>query len=95
MQNDHQLSRFDQPTTYLIKVKGRLDASWAGWFDSMDIMVTEDEDGATVTSMTGLVVDQVALHGLLARIRDLNLQLLSVQRLDGSPPTGSSDCENG
>jgi hypothetical protein len=53
----------------------------------MDIVVSEDEDGATVTSMTGLVVDQVALDGLLARIRDLNLQLLSVQCLDSPPPT--------
>ena len=59
----------------------------AEWFDNMDIVVSEDEDGATVTSMTGLVVDQVALHGLLARIRDLNLQLLSVQCLDSPPPT--------
>jgi hypothetical protein len=95
MKNNSQLSQFDQPTTYLIKVKGRLDASWAEWFDSMVIVVTKDEDGAAVTSMTGLIVDQVALHGLLARIRDLNLPLLLVQRLDGPPPTGSSGRKNG
>jgi len=93
MQNDTQISQFDQPIPYLIRIKGRLDASWAEWFDNMDIVVSEDEDGATVTSMTGLVVDQVALHGLLARIRDLNLQLLSVQSLDGPPPT--SGCKIG
>ena len=93
MKDYFELSRFDQPTTYLIKIKGRLDTSWAEWFDNMDIVVSEDEDGATVTSMTGLVVDQVALHGLLARIRDLNLQLLSVQSLDGPPPT--SGCKIG
>jgi hypothetical protein len=93
MKDYFELSRFDQPSTYLLKIKGRLDASWKEWFDNMDIVVSEDEDGATVTSMTGLVVDQVALHGLLARIHALNLQLLSVQRLGGLPPT--SDLRNG
>ena len=93
MQNEPQISQFDQPIPYLIRIKGRLDISWAEWFDNMDIVVSEDEDGATVTSMTGLVVDQVALHGLLARIRDLNMQLLSVQCLGSPPPT--SGCKIG
>jgi hypothetical protein len=95
MQKDSQLSQFDQPTTYLIKIKGRLAANWAEWFDKMEILVTEDEDGVTVTNMTGLVVDQVALHGLLVRIRDLNLQLMSVQCLDRPTSTGLSNRENG
>jgi hypothetical protein len=94
MKNNSQSPQFDQPTTYLIKVKGSLDPGWAEWFDRMDIMVAKDEDGAAITFMTGLVVDQVALHGLLTRIRDLNLQLLSVQRLDGAPPTSDATMIN-
>jgi hypothetical protein len=55
---------------YRIEVQGRLDESWTSWFDDM-----------TITTLSGVVADQAALHGLLARIRDLGLPLLSVQRL--------------
>ena len=67
--------------TYQVKVQGRLDESWSSWFDNMNVTV-QSESGATVTTLTGDLVDQAALHGLLARIRDLGLQLLSVQRID-------------
>ena len=86
MQNKPQRSRFDQPATYQFKVQGRLDANWKEWFDGMEIAVSCDEQGKIATTMTGLVVDQVALHGLLVRIRDLGLLLLSVQCLDEPGP---------
>lgn len=79
-----QRSPLDQPALYQIMVQGRLDDSWAEWFDGMTITAGQDETGQIVTILTGLVADQVALHGLLARIRDLNLRLLSMQSLDGS-----------
>ncbi len=77
-----QRSKFDQPMVYRIRVQGRLDESWAEWFNGMAIAAGQEEGGGTVTTLTGLVVDQVALHGLLARIRDLGLTLVSVERVE-------------
>ncbi len=62
---------------YQIKVKGRLESQWSDWFESMII----ESDGA-VTTMTGKVLDQSALHGLLVKVRDLNLPLISVKRIE-------------
>ena len=62
---------------YEIRVADGLDPSWSAWFDGMEI--TTEPGGVTV--IAGDVADQAALHGLLARVRDLALPLLSVQRL--------------
>ncbi len=62
---------------YTIRLQGRLDPRWSGWFDDMNITYAEAL-GETVLS--GDVSDQAALHGLLAKIRDLNLELISVER---------------
>ncbi len=59
---------------YQIRIKGQIDDDWAEWFD--DLTVTYDEHGET--TLCGPVVDQAALFGLLAKVRDLNLALLSV-----------------
>lgn len=67
------------PTTYRIKVRGRLDAEWSEWFDNWSISVEEDDGRWEVTTLTGPAIDQAALFGLLWRIRDLNLPLLMVQ----------------
>lgn len=71
----------EQPVTYQIKVRGRLDESWSAWFDDMVITVEKD-DRAVITTLTGVVADQAALHGLLLRVRDLGLPLLLVKRLE-------------
>ena len=63
---------------YRIRIKGRLDDDWSEWFD--DLSVTSDENGET--TLCGPVVDQTALFGLLAKVRDLNLPLLSVCRVE-------------
>ena len=63
---------------YEIRVRGHLDREWAGWFDGLTI--THAQDGDTV--LHGPVADQAALHGFLARIRDLGLYLVSVNLLD-------------
>ena len=73
--------QFDQTATYQIKVQGRLDERWAQWFDGMSIAFEHSEDGSTVTVLTGLVIDQAALYGLINRIRDLGLPLISVGRI--------------
>jgi hypothetical protein len=62
---------------YEIRVNGRLDDRWAEWFEGMTL-TREDND---TTLLTGPVVDQAALHGLLKRIRDLGTPLISVTRL--------------
>jgi hypothetical protein len=74
--------KFDQMAIYQIKVKGRLDERWAQWFDGMSITSEPAEDGSTLTVLTGHVVDQAALHGLLSRIRDLGLSLVLVERVE-------------
>ena len=62
---------------YVIRIKGYLAPSWSESFAGMQLTLTGDGE----TLITGLVMDQAALHGLLARIRDLNLTLISVNRV--------------
>ena len=70
-----------QPARYRVVVAGRLDEGWTAWFDDMTLAAERSGDGTTVTTLTGTVSDQPALHGLLDRIRDLGLALLLVERL--------------
>ncbi len=64
------------PADYQMKVKGKLGAQWSEWFEGMII-----ESEGSVTTITGKVIDQSALHGLLVRIRDLGLPVISVIRM--------------
>ena len=64
----------NQPVVYQIRIKGHLGPEWADWFEGLTI--TQEGDGDTL--MTGPLIDQAALHGLLKRVRDLGLSLLSV-----------------
>jgi hypothetical protein len=73
----------DQPMVYQIRIKGHLTSHWMGWFDGLTI--TLEEDGNTL--LNGLVIDQAALHGILKKIRDLGLPLLSVSFVDSDPTT--------
>ncbi len=69
------------PVFYEIKVQGYLEPSWARWFEGMTLTHVENgESGMGCTLIAGLVIDQPALHGLLIKIRDLNLTLISVRR---------------
>jgi hypothetical protein len=63
---------YDTPAIYRIRVKGVLDPSWSDWFDGFTIKSLEGE-----TEMTGLVTDQAALHGILSRINDLGLAIVT------------------
>jgi hypothetical protein len=65
-----------RPPVYEIRVRGRLGPRWADWFEGLT--VTPEANGDTL--LTGPVVDQAALHGLLRRVRDLGVPLLSVVR---------------
>jgi hypothetical protein len=70
------------PTHYHIEVQGRLDEDWADWFSGMTVTFECADDGSPVTTLTGPVADQAALRGILTRIWDLHLRLLSVTRGD-------------
>jgi len=76
-----------KPTVYRIRIKGHLDSQWTDWFEGLTI--TLDEDGTTL--LTGPVIDQAALHGLLKKVRDLGMSLLSVCPLEPGPTNVSDD----
>ena len=67
-----------QPMIYQMRLKGHLDSDWTDWFEGLTI--TREENGDTL--LTGPVVDQAALHGLLKRVRDVGLPLLSVNSVE-------------
>jgi len=71
------------PLHYQIRIEGRLDRRWAAWFEGMELSVEDGEDSAVTTLIAGPIADQAALHGLLSRVRDLRLPLVSVQRVEG------------
>jgi hypothetical protein len=66
---------------YLIKVKGHLDEGRSYWFEELKMTTGFDEDGRPITTFSGPLVDQAALHGVLAKIRDMNLPLISVSQV--------------
>ncbi|MGI9529415.1 MAG: hypothetical protein ACR2NG_06860 [Acidimicrobiia bacterium] len=71
--------------SYEIRIGSRLDEGWSGWFEGFDL-TSEDE----VTVLRGNVADQSALHGLLARLRDLSLPLIEVRRVSSSIGDGKA-----
>jgi len=70
--------------SYEIRIKGHLDESWADWFD--ELTIHHEANGDTVLS--GALADQAALHGVLNRLRDLGVQLISVNTVDDTSADG-------
>lgn len=66
-----------QPVVYQIRLQGHLTGQWAGWFEGFTITLADNGD----TLLTGAVVDQAALYGVLRKVRDLGMPLLSVIRV--------------
>jgi hypothetical protein len=75
-----------QPVVYQIRLKGHLGSQWTDWFEGLTITLEEDGD----TLLTGPVVDQAALHGLLKKVRDLGMPLVSVSPVE----PGQADVSN-
>jgi hypothetical protein len=71
----------NQPMVYQIRIKGHLGPKWAEWFEGLTI--TLEEDGNTL--LTGTAVDQAELHGILKKVRDLGIPLLSVNSVETGP----------
>jgi hypothetical protein len=70
----------DQPMVYQIRIKSHLGSHWTDWFEGLT--VTQEDSGNTL--LTGLVIDQAALHGLLKKVRDLGMSLISVNPVEGN-----------
>lgn len=68
----------DQPAVYEIRIRGHLGSRWADWFGDLTLSLTDNGD----TLLSGLVVDQAALHGLLKKVRDLGVPLISLCRIE-------------
>jgi len=77
MEQFNQKPGLDQAAVYQIQVRGKLDENWSDWFSGMTVTF---ESG--ITTLTGLVADQAALRGILSRIWDLNLTLISVTQIE-------------
>ncbi len=72
-----------QQNVYQIRIKGHLSDQWTGWFEGLTITLEENGD----TLLTGPVVDQAALFGLLKKVRDVGISLVSINRVEpGKPP---------
>jgi hypothetical protein len=78
------------PAVYQIRIEGHLGHAWTNWFAGLSIELEDNGD----TLLTGAVVDQAALHGVLKRVRDLGVPLVSVNRYENGPapqPTEGGD----
>ena len=78
----------DQSIIYQIRLKGCLPGQWSEWFGGMAVTLEESGD----TLITGSVVDQAALHGLLKKVRDLGIPLISVNRICEKDKKNESNC---
>lgn len=78
MPNMEQKRAPDQPSVYQIRVKSHLGPGWTDWFEGLTIACEENGD----TLLTGALIDQAALHGLLKKVRDLGILLISVNLIE-------------
>jgi hypothetical protein len=81
MMPNKQSRATNQPVLYRIRIKGHLGPQWADWFEGLTI--TLEEDGHTL--LAGSVIDQAALHGILKKVRDLGMPLVSVNSFEPGP----------
>jgi hypothetical protein len=82
MDDARQQKAAGRPDVYEITVQGQLDDLWAQWFEGMTLSAIRNSESGACTLIAGPVADQPALHGLLVKIRDLNLTLVSVRRIN-------------
>jgi hypothetical protein len=84
MSETHALPEYhDESGLYEIRLKGHLNNRWANWFEGLTITLEDNGD----TLLTGPVIDQAALHGLLKKVRDLGMPLVSVSPVEHGPST--------
>lgn len=81
MTDFYQKHESSKPEIYQIIIKERLDQSWAAWFENMTISIEKGKDGLPVTVLTGTIPDQAALSGILNKIWNFSLTVLSVKQI--------------
>ena len=85
------MSAKPETMVYQFKIKGSLDSQWSDWFDSLTI--TTDDEGNTL--LTGPVIDDAALYGLIKKVRDLGMTLISFNQIkSGHDDPGDTEIEN-
>lgn len=73
-ENDHHI--------YQIEIQGYLDPSWSEWFNGFKMVSHQELTGASTTTLTGIIADQPALRGILGKLWDLNLSIISIYRIE-------------
>jgi hypothetical protein len=91
----HKRSTFplhsNPPSYYEIRIRGKLDGRWSTWFNGFTITLTHSSDHSPITTLIGSVTDQAALRGILCKLWDLNLKLISVRDIE---PDGEEGRDN-
>ncbi|MBN1315128.1 MAG: hypothetical protein JXA42_06655 [Anaerolineales bacterium] len=70
------------PDVYQIQIREKLDRRWSDWFEGLEIAYHQDDRDQYITILTGPIIDQAALYGILQKIHNLNLVLISVQQME-------------
>ncbi|HEY42571.1 MAG TPA: hypothetical protein G4O11_01170 [Anaerolineae bacterium] len=82
----YEKSRFpsgsDQLPSYEIRIRGKLDGRWSSWFNNLTITLTHTSNQSPITILIGSMADQAALRGILCKLWDLNLKLISVRLIE-------------
>ena len=79
LNNTVKYLKSSQPAKYRIEVQGRYNETWTDWMEDLEINIISQDNEPTITVVTGIMKDQAGLHGVLNRIRDLSIPLISVQ----------------
>ena len=87
--------KFTDGASYKIQIRGHVGQDWSEWFSDLKLAADYAADGTPITVLSGPIPDQAALHGVLARIRDMGLQLISVGRIEESDVTGDGELREG
>jgi hypothetical protein len=81
---------------YQIRILGKLEGTWSDWFDGMTILPDCTKSGFPLTTMTGVIADQPQLRGIVSKLWDLNLTVLSILRVDpGTNDINSKEVDDG
>jgi len=82
MKDANKRPGLEQPAMYQIKVQGQLDERWSDWFNGMTLTFESASNSSPITTLTGAVADQAKLRGILSKIWDLNMTVISVTQVE-------------
>ena len=82
MESTSEKTELSWPAVYEIRVKGRLDENWSDWLTGLDVEFDANATGTPISTLTGSIVDQAALLGLLRTLHNMHLTVLSINRIN-------------